>query len=201
MKRAATLLGRWARCRHRAVGFGLSLLTALGLYGASACLHANFHTVVPGEVYRSGQMNASQLAGVIEEYGIRSVVNLRGSNAAEWYRDETNVTGRLGVRHVDFRLSARREATDEQIGRLLAILRNAPKPVLIHCKAGADRTGLVSALYCLAIEEQSAAEAVRQLALWYGHVPLLQTIAMDRCFWHYAGRQVGRAAGARTEAP
>ena len=36
---------------------------------------------------------------------------------------------------------------------ILATLDHAPKPVLIHCKNGADRTGLVGALYLYGLEQ------------------------------------------------
>ncbi|MCB1125807.1 MAG: hypothetical protein KDM81_04880, partial [Verrucomicrobiae bacterium] len=62
--------------------------------------------------------------------------------------------------------------------------------------AGADRTGLVAALYCLIVKGEAPAEAARQLALGYGHVPLLRTIAMDHCFWRLAEH---RAETARAE--
>jgi len=66
---------------------------------------------------------------------------------------------RLGVEYFPYNLSDRQEVTDEQMEQILATIRRAPKPLLIHCKAGADRTGLVAALYHYGIEGQSAAVA------------------------------------------
>jgi hypothetical protein len=64
--------------------------------------------------------------------------------------------------------------------------------VLIHCRSGADRAGLASALYCLAIAGQKPDNADQQLNVWYGHFPLLQTIAMDDSFWHYVQKRATR---------
>jgi protein tyrosine/serine phosphatase len=56
--------------------------------------------------------------------------------------------------------------------------------VLIHCQSGADRTGLVAAIYEYAVAARPAEEAEEQLSLRYGHVPYLwsRTGAMDRSF-------------------
>jgi protein tyrosine/serine phosphatase len=51
------------------------------------------------------------------------------------------------------------------LSRYLAMLRQAPKPLWIHCPSGADRTGLVAALYLFAIEGQRAQAAAQQLSL------------------------------------
>ena len=71
--------------------------------------------------------------------------------------------------------------------QILAIVHDAPKPLLIHCKSGADRAGLVSALYQYALAGAPAAEADRQLSLAYGHFPYLtsRSGAMDDSFWAF----------------
>ena len=151
----------------------------------------NFHSVVAGQLYRSSQMSRNALTVAIADYGIKTIVNLRGENGAiGWYRAETNVAAHFGVKHFDFGLSAGREVTDEQIEEILAVIRASPKPVLIHCQAGADRTGLVSALYLYNVEGQAADAAGRALSVRYGHFPYLfwrNTGAMDYSFWRYLG--------------
>jgi hypothetical protein len=67
----------------------LTLLTAG--YVGSRVATGNFHTVVPGTLYRSGQLTASQWAAVIHHYRIKSVLNLRGAHqTAAWYQDEVH---------------------------------------------------------------------------------------------------------------
>src|SRR5438105_1672086 len=82
-------------------------------------------------------------------------------------------------------LSAHSFVTRQQIDEVLNIIRNAPKPLLVHCTSGADRSGLVSALYRLADEGASVDQADRQLSLIYGHFPYLtsRSKAMDDSFW------------------
>ena len=97
----------------------------------------------------------------------------------------------LGVAHYDYALSAHRFVTRQQIGEVLGIVRDAPRPLLVHCKSGADRTGLVSALYRFAGEGMSAIQADRELSLVYGHFPYLtsRSKAMDDSFWAFVGTQ------------
>src|SRR5262249_3168141 len=132
-----------------AVGVAISSAAPLGaLYALYLIGTHNFHVVSAGKIYRSNQMDHSAFGRLVREYGIKTIVNLRGANlCAPWYRSETNVSQRLGVMHLDFALSATSEVTDQQIDQILTALNCAPKPVLIHCRCGADRAGLISALY------------------------------------------------------
>lgn len=189
---------RWLR---RLLAAFAVLVVALLAYIGCTIYQANFHAIVSGEAYRSSQMSAEQLTGVIQKYGIKSVINLRGTNASPWYQGEIKTTDRLGVQHYDFALSANEEVELPQMDEIIRTLRAAPKPVLIHCKAGADRSGLVSALYCLAIKGRSPAEADRELSVWYGHIPLTKTIAMDHSFWHYVSNHVAHAGLKSSFAP
>jgi protein tyrosine phosphatase (PTP) superfamily phosphohydrolase (DUF442 family) len=164
----------------------------VGLIGAFALylfLTHNFHVVSPGQVYRSGQVTREMLIEKAREQGIKSVLNLRGvSSETKWYDGEIQAARELGLKHYDFPLSARQEVTDKQIDDLLAIIDAAPKPLLIHCKSGSDRTGLASALYLYARENKSPEEAGRQLSIRCGHFPYLfwrDTGRMGTSFWRY----------------
>ncbi|MGO8675988.1 MAG: dual specificity protein phosphatase family protein [Limisphaerales bacterium] len=180
--------GRFPRWRWRALVTLLILVVALSAYVVDTIYHANFHVIANGEAYRSGQMNAEQLASVIQKYGIKSILNLRGENrTTSWHQTEIATAARLNVVHYDRSLGSGTALTLEQMDDLVTLLRNAPKPVLIHCYGGADRSGLVSALYLYAIEHQKPDVADKELSIWYGHVPLIRpkVIAMDDSFWRY----------------
>ena len=49
----------------------------------------------------------------------------------------------------DFPISATKRPTRRELLVLIDTLRSCPYPLLIHCKSGADRTGLASALYLM----------------------------------------------------
>ena len=156
------------------VGFRLALFVG-----------GNFHEVVPGELYRSGRPSAEALQRYQDQYHIRSVLNLRGSNPDKgWYRKEVALTKKLGITLIDFPMNSHHALSDDQMQQLIVLMREAPKPLLIHCQAGADRTSLASALYLRAIKGTSAEEAAGQLSLLYGHLPFTfaRAYPMDRSF-------------------
>jgi protein tyrosine/serine phosphatase len=154
-------------------------------------LSGNFHAVEDGAVYRSGQLSGAELSSRIRENGILTIINLRGNNAGSpWYDDEIKASTAAGVQHIDFPLSADQELTREEVVQLAKFLERSNRPILIHCKAGADRSGLVSALYKLLIRRRPPEEAAAQLSFRYGHFPWLgsRTVAMDRTFARIASR-------------
>ncbi len=179
--------------RRRSARIALTLVALLLLTAAVPLVEMfvfhNFHEVAEGRVYRSAQMNGSALRAIISQKGVKSIINLRGANGEKaWYRAETNAAVEMGVLHFDIPLSASREVSLEQMEGIVAILKTAPQPLLIHCQSGADRTGLVSALYKLTQEGVSAEKSAEQLTWLRFHFPHLfwrGTIAMDNSFWYY----------------
>lgn len=160
-------------------------LLLIGGYLGYVQLTDNFAPVVAGEVFRSAQLSRGSLQDYVQREGIRSIINLRGENAGKpWYNEEISAAKELGIQHIDFRMSARRELDQSQVEQLITLMQKAPKPVLIHCKAGADRTGLASALYVAAIAKHGEDAAERQLSIYYGHLslPFIPEFAMDRTF-------------------
>ena len=163
------------------VGIGLAGGWAIGLQ-----LVGNVHVVEEGILYRSAQLNGQRLADVVAAHSIKSVINLRGENRGlRWYDDEIKVTAAHGVSHFDVRMSAVHEPDDATVTQLMETLRTAPRPLLIHCESGSDRTGLAAALYERFIKQQPAEVAAGQISFRYGHFPWLgnRTAAMDRTYW------------------
>jgi len=151
----------------------------------------NFRTVSPGRVYRSGQLTEKQLMEYTKEYGIRSVLNLRGRNEqSDWWKEEIAASSRLCLKHYDVGLSSDKEPAEKEVQELVSVLQEAPKPLLIHCFAGADRSGLVSAMYLYRFERYPYEKARRQLSFIYGHTTLLSPDkkAMDRALANFCGK-------------
>ena len=179
---SAARIRLWLKRSSRILGVVVICILAWAGY---LRLSGNFHAVEDGVVYRSGQLSKAQFADRISEKGIRTIINLRGNNRGRsWYDDEVAASATAHVMHVDFPLSSGRELTDDQLVKLATLLRNVPRPILIHCEAGADRTGFASAFYELVIAKRPAEEASTQLSIRYGHFPWLRnnTFAMDRSF-------------------
>lgn len=163
-------------------GVCVAAALALGAYASDALLTGNFATVVPGEVYRSAQLSNTLMNRDVRRYGIRTIINLRGANPGEhWYDKELADARALGVEHIDFRMSAKHELTQERAEQLIALMAKAPKPLLIHCNSGSDRTGLAAALYVASVARRGEEAAEDQLSLRYGHLslPFVAAYAMD----------------------
>lgn len=161
------------------------VVLATGGYLGFLQLTDNFNPVIKGEVYRSGQFDGAELEAYAKAHGIRSVINLQGAHPGSvWYDEEIAMSRKLGLAHFDFRMTARKELTQARAAELISLMAQAPKPLLIHCKAGADRSGLASALYLAAIAKKGEAAAEAQISLYYGHIslPFSAAYAMDRSF-------------------
>lgn len=162
---------------------GVLLIISAGLLLAQD-VSGNFHTVVAGQFYRSGQLSPGQLVEFQSAYGIRTIINLRGANPqAGWYRRELKESRDLGITHIDFRMSASHLLTKKRAERLIGIIEHAKKPILVHCQGGADRSGLVSSLYMAAVRKAGEAASESELSIRFGHIGipyLSRTYAMDR---------------------
>ncbi len=157
----------------------------------AALLYAtdNVHEVVPGTLYRSGQLDDEELRHLVAAKGIRSVLNLRGAHpGAPWYDRERTAARDLGVGYVSIGISAGAVPAMATMVEIADTLRDAPRPILVHCEGGADRSGLASAIYELAVAGERADEAAAQLSPRFLHFPWLgsRTAAMDRAFTLFA---------------
>ncbi len=147
----------------------------------------NFHPITPGKAYRSAQLDQDELEDYIGKFGIRSIINLQGKHDGErWYTEEVLICRKLGVRYYDLGLSADKTPTADEIQELLRLFHTAPRPVLVHCKAGADRSGLAAAIWQVAIEGRPKSEAKKQLNIRYGHIPFGPTQVLDQFFDKWA---------------
>jgi protein tyrosine/serine phosphatase len=145
----------------------------------------NVHVVAPGLVYRSAQLWPEELEFVIADYGIRSIISLVPPEPERpWYRGEISVSTAHQIVRYEIPLSRGVRPTPSQLRDLISVLREAPKPLLIHSKSGADRVGLAAAIFQYAIAARTADEAGRQLSIRYGHLPFIlqETEAMDASF-------------------
>ena len=140
----------------------------------------NEGTVVAGEFYRSSQLNETDLRNEIDHLHIKSVINLRGRNSqSSWYLGELKTCRELGLRHEDISLSARSLPRPAEIQKLLQLFAILPTPILVHCNAGSDRTGLAGSLYLIERKNVSPTQAAEALSWRFGHFAVYPYFEMD----------------------
>ena len=105
---------------------------------------ANFHQVGP-RVYRGAQPTAGGF-GNLARLGIQTVIDLR--EAGERSQAEERAVKAAGMRYVNVPMKGHRTPSAENVEKVLALMESGSAgPVFVHCKRGADRTGMVVACY------------------------------------------------------
>jgi protein tyrosine/serine phosphatase len=146
-------------------------------------LQDNFHTVLPGKVYRSAQLSPSALQERINCCGLRAILNLRGANLGEaWYDEECSLAEQEGIHHYDLATDSEYPPTPYDLRETIEVLDQCERPLLIHCQSGIDRTGVVAAICVLLSEEGSTAKARDQFGLLYGALPWRASTNRQKAF-------------------
>ena len=177
--------------------FGKDLETPSGRFWAGVHYHlfdhaflrvfwTNHKEIAPG-VFRSNQPTESRFRAY-HANGLRSVLNLRGWDVYAHYQYEERICKELGMRLENIKLQARNAPSREGLNAVADCLNKLEKPFLFHCKSGADRAGLVSAMYLMIHEGASVTEAMKQLSFKHMHVDFTATGVLDYFLWTYAER-------------
>ncbi|MHC4325718.1 MAG: fused DSP-PTPase phosphatase/NAD kinase-like protein, partial [Planctomycetota bacterium] len=113
----------------------------------------NFHKV-SDDLYRGAQPTAEGMKQ-LEKLGVKTVVNLRSVHSD---RDELEGTG-LAYEHI--KMTAWK-TEDKDVVRFLKIVTDSNQtPVFVHCQHGADRTGMMNAVYRIAVQGWSKDQAIK----------------------------------------
>jgi tyrosine-protein phosphatase SIW14 len=110
---------------------------------------------VSDELYRCEQPGSKDVAD-LKALGIRSVLNLR-----EYHTDSKQLE-KAGLRLLVYRIDTGEINIDDLVAAL-RLFREAPKPVMVHCWHGSDRTGSVVAAYRIVFEGWTTAAALDEL--------------------------------------
>jgi protein tyrosine/serine phosphatase len=172
------------RMRRRVgAGVALLLLVAVGVvaWDSEYCsikdhlFPRRFATVVPGALFRSGQIDPRLIESVLADHGIKVVVDLTSAVADSPEQSaERHAVDRLGVEY--HRIPLHGDGTgdvDRYADAVAAIARaeESARPVLVHCAAGDKRSGGVTAAYLLLFKGATAGEAMDEIGLFNkGHV-------------------------------
>ena len=140
----------------------------------------NLHRITP-TLYRSEQPTSLGMKN-LEKLGIRTVINLRYFNDDEDEVEGTSLrtertkilTWRIGDKHV--------------IEVMNMLKRTENGPFLIHCQHGADRTGLMTAMYRILEQGWTPDDALKELtdggfgyhSMWKNIIDYLQSVDVEK---------------------
>jgi tyrosine-protein phosphatase SIW14 len=116
---------------------------------------------VTESLYRGGQPTSDGL-NELRAMGVEMVVNFR-ENRTETEKEKRKVES-LGMKYTGIPWSANHDPSSVQIVEFLDLIRANPHTkIFVHCRRGADRTGVMIASYRIAVEHKSVAEAVSEM--------------------------------------
>jgi len=140
----------------------------------------NFYHVSDG-VYRANQPSPSHLKSY-KKLGIRSVLSLRGRANQSYDLFEDDYCKKLNLNLVYSPISSSSAPSSEKLINIINVMHELPKPFVLHCKSGADRAGLVSAIYLIVEKKLPVLEAKKQLSFKYLHLDFTKTGILDYIF-------------------
>jgi protein tyrosine/serine phosphatase len=152
---------------------------------------ANWAEVAPKRMYRCNHPHAWRLAAAQRKLGIKTVINLRGKRFCGSDALSREAAAKLGLHHIDMAFESRGAPHKERILRFASILETLVEPAIMHCKSGADRTGLAAGLY-LVMRGGTSADALNQLSWRFGYWSNARIGILDAFFLLYAREAEGR---------
>jgi protein tyrosine/serine phosphatase len=130
------------------------------------------------EAWRAAQPLPHQIRAAARR-GIRTIVNLRGRVDTSTYAIEEQACRNVGLKLHDFRIRSRAAPSRAEVLAARDLFQTVEYPILMHCKSGADRVGLMSAIYLHTRQGVPIEDARRQLSLAYGHIRHADTGVLD----------------------
>lgn len=139
----------------------------------------NFHKVTD-DLYRGAQPAKSGFQE-LKKLGVRTVVNLRS------FHSDRNKIGNTGLAYEHIYMKSW-HPEEKEIVRFLRIVTDKNRtPVFVHCMHGADRTGVMCAVYRIAVCGWTRDEAIREMTtggfgfhkIWTNLVKYVENLDID----------------------
>lgn len=197
-----TRSGLWILAATAVIAAGIGLWTTVL---RDRLIVKKWGTVVPGAVFRSGQISQHLIESTLQQHHIRHIICMTSPDAEDQDQQaELAVARKLGIEHTFLPLNGRGVGKVEHFTEAVTRLaKNAQQgePVLVHCHAGAQRTGGVVAAYRLLIEHRTPQFVLDELQR-YGWNPRRDQILVDFVNAHLQETAVKLvAAGCLKEVP
>jgi protein tyrosine/serine phosphatase len=115
---------------------------------------ANLYRVTPTML--RGSQPTAQGFEELERMGVHTVLSLRG-----FHDDDPPMNSKLELEHISFKTW---HPEDEDVVRFLQLVNDpAKQPIFVHCEWGADRTGMMIAIYRVACDGWTKDEALAEM--------------------------------------
>jgi protein tyrosine phosphatase (PTP) superfamily phosphohydrolase (DUF442 family) len=116
---------------------------------------SNFHRITKN-FYRGAQPSARGMR-FLESMGIKTVINLR------WLHSDRDELKGTSLKYIHIKFNTISPKTRQVVRFLKAVTDPNNQPVFLHCKHGADRTGMMTAFYRITVQGWSKKEAIREM--------------------------------------
>lgn len=143
-----------------------AITIAAGYWLMAFIIFANFREIQAGKIYRSAQPSEKQLKKWLGKYKIKTILNLRG-DGLKITKQEEQIAQKANVKMFSFGLSSSKIPDRKTLTELMQVLKTSELPILIHCRAGVDRSGTISTIAAMAISN-----ADYKTAKWQSYVPI-----------------------------
>lgn len=163
----------------------LYLEASLKDHGILRALYRNFYTISSNgyqKAFRSNHPSGFYVKKLKRQHNINTIISMRRADTTGQYLLEKQACDQLGIELINHPMSSRAFPEPEKILEAKRILLTAQYPILIHCKSGADRAGIMSVFYKHFVEGQPISEALSQLSMKYGHFRWADTGKLDYFF-------------------
>jgi protein tyrosine/serine phosphatase len=133
-------------------------------------------------LYRGAQPSKAEGYASLAAMGVKTVVNLRGGH------DEQELCRRHGLDYVYIPMKAWSFDEEDVIRFLQVVSRTENQPVFVHCRRGADRAGMIVAVYRAVIEGWSKEDALFEMTegpydynpMWKKLVRFVEQVDVDK---------------------